>query len=162
MINTKGFQFISHKMYKRSIQNLKWYICIHMYVYIYSKSSVPCTDSQQATPTFQISERNKKSSKHWQLAPYTRAECTDLYPAPTMAVTGTGSCTATMTNWEDQSSILRRKHLSLLKTLKLDLPLRYSRTQTGQRDLPTIFIIMENTVALFQANGVVYLTSRAL
>lgn len=58
----------------------------------------------------------------------------------TAAVTGTGSGMATMTNWEDQSSIRRRTHLRLLKTLKLDLPLRYSRIQTGQGDLPSIFI----------------------
>lgn len=88
-------------------------------------------------------------------------------PRHTHAVTGTGNCTATVTDWEDQSSVLRRKRLRPPETLTLHLPLCYSRMPTGQGDsriptgqgdLPTIFIIIENTTALFQENGVVSLS----
>lgn len=163
MINTKDFQFISHKMYKRSIQNLKWYICIHMYAYIYSKSGVPCTNSQQATPIFQISERNKKSSKRWQLAPYTWAECTHLYQAPWLRLWQGLEAAWPLWLTGKTRAVYWEGHIwgcwKLLSWISLFVILEYKLAKVTYQ---VYSLITESTVALFQANGVVSLTSHAL
>lgn len=86
------------------------------------------------------------------------AECTDLCQAPWLWLwlrpvthTPTGMETARPLDWLQRFRAVYWVPIKLLGCTSL----RYSRIPTGQGDLPTTFIIIENTMALLQENGVI-------